>query len=554
MDAVPPGSLTTLTNPSSATPSFWPDTPGDYTVSVQVTDADGLSSVRVPLVIFVGPCGLRAPTVDTISAIPAMPNTGDPISLSAFITDLDLIEGCDTDPSLIWSWRLDAAPAGSAAALSDPAVPGPSFTADLPGDYTVSLQVTDADGLSSVRSSQVVSVSVCGSQAPIASLEVLNPIIAGPATNLAPPDPVDTADDVWLDASSSVDPDATAPCNLPAALSYQWSFVSLPLGSQVAFNDPTVVNPTFVPDAAGIYELMVTVSDGQHQAVATATITAIPVVSATLLPGFSVDVVELGNPLWDRPEGITTDAAGNIFVAQRGFETVTVTVAPGQSTIFSVGGFIDNPADVLYWPTGNVLFMTHDPGGGTSDLLKIDMAGTQSEWAAPGELSQPEQMALFVDSLGNERLVVADNNNSRFQIFDPADPAPATALATVTFGGNVVGPFGAAAQSLASVDYLYAGNMDNNSLWRNDGLTDVELGNFFDSPRHIAISPAGRIAVADSGSGFIYLVDDCAPGTCGASVLIQGQWQPWGLWFESATELLVTDRQGNGLYRITGPF
>ncbi len=44
--------------------------------------------------------------------------------------------------------------------------------------------------------------------------------------------------------------------------SYSWSFVSMPAGSTAAFNDATIVNPTFTPDINGIYVVELNVSDG----------------------------------------------------------------------------------------------------------------------------------------------------------------------------------------------------------------------------------------------------------------------------------------------------
>lgn len=46
------------------------------------------------------------------------------------------------------------------------------------------------------------------------------------------------------------------------ALSYSWSFVSLPDGSTATLSDPTAVNPTFIADLDGIYVLNLVVNDG----------------------------------------------------------------------------------------------------------------------------------------------------------------------------------------------------------------------------------------------------------------------------------------------------
>lgn len=59
-----------------------------------------------------------------------------------------------------------------------------------------------------------------------------------------------------LDGSGSNDIDGDL-------LSFQWSFVSRPAGSQAALSDPSAVKPFFIIDKPGNYELQLIVSDGQ---------------------------------------------------------------------------------------------------------------------------------------------------------------------------------------------------------------------------------------------------------------------------------------------------
>jgi mono/diheme cytochrome c family protein len=60
---------------------------------------------------------------------------------------------------------------------------------------------------------------------------------------------------VRLDGSASSDADNDA-------LTYAWSFASLPAGSQAVLSDPTAVNPSFSADQAGIYVVQLIVNDG----------------------------------------------------------------------------------------------------------------------------------------------------------------------------------------------------------------------------------------------------------------------------------------------------
>ena len=72
------------------------------------------------------------------------------------------------------------------------------------------------------------------------------------------PDPLDSPDFSHrireLDGSGSSDPEG-------GPLTYSWSLTA-PDGSTAALSDAAVVNPTFVPDLAGVYVATLLVNDG----------------------------------------------------------------------------------------------------------------------------------------------------------------------------------------------------------------------------------------------------------------------------------------------------
>ena len=64
-----------------------------------------------------------------------------------------------------------------------------------------------------------------------------------------------------------------------------WTLPTRPAGSTAALTNPTTVNPTFTPDAAGVYIAQLVVNDGtQNSAPASVTITATATPAQNLPP------------------------------------------------------------------------------------------------------------------------------------------------------------------------------------------------------------------------------------------------------------------------------
>jgi hypothetical protein len=107
------------------------DKPGSYVVSLVVNDGTVNS----------------APDTVTISTTNVKPiaNAGDDqaVNVGNPVT-LDGGNSWDSDGNpLTYSWAFTSIPAGSAATLDDPTLVNPTFTADVPGTYVVSLIVND---------------------------------------------------------------------------------------------------------------------------------------------------------------------------------------------------------------------------------------------------------------------------------------------------------------------------------------------------------------------------------------------------------------------------
>lgn len=141
-------------------------------------------------------------------------------------------------------WTFVEVPAGDAS-LSDAFDAKPTFTPDVNGTYRLELIVND--GVLESAPDEVVIIAATPNVAPNAN--------AGPDQN------VSTGATVYLDGSTSNDPD-----NGPQPLSYFWTFGSIPGGSYLTNDHITngdQISASFIPDIDGSYIINLTVSDGE---------------------------------------------------------------------------------------------------------------------------------------------------------------------------------------------------------------------------------------------------------------------------------------------------
>ncbi|MGQ0591967.1 MAG: Ig-like domain-containing protein, partial [Gammaproteobacteria bacterium] len=238
--SVPPPSTVTdavLANGNTAAPRFTPDVDGPYELALEVSDG-AMSDVDTVIVT------ARAANV------PPNANAGpDTSAVAGQVVNLDGRGSTDPDNGpapLGFRWSFAALPPGSL--LSDIDIAGAttalaSFTPDFAGDYRISLDVND--GADTGRDEVLISAAL--------------PNVA-PNADAGADLVVQLGAGATLNGVASNDPD-----NGPTPLSFQWAFVSVPVGSVLTDADlsgATTAAPSFTPDIAGFYVLRIEVSDG----------------------------------------------------------------------------------------------------------------------------------------------------------------------------------------------------------------------------------------------------------------------------------------------------
>ena len=181
-----------------------------------------------------------AATATTNAAPTANPGPSQNVLVGS-VVNMDGSASKDSDGgTLTFKWALIGKPNGSAATLTNPGYPNPKFTADLAGNYVLSLVVNDGK-----IDSALTSVSVTATTAN-----------AAPVANAGNNQNVTIGSTVTLDGTASSDANNDS-------LSYKWALQSKPINSSAAISSLTSAKPTFKADLAGTYVAILVVSDGK---------------------------------------------------------------------------------------------------------------------------------------------------------------------------------------------------------------------------------------------------------------------------------------------------
>ena len=315
----PVGSAAVLAGANTKTPTFTADVAGQYAAQLIVSNGT-LSSAPVTV------------RVSTVSSQP-IANAGPPqqVSVGANVSLDGSASNSPDGNTLSYKWSLLSVPQGSTAVLSNAAALSPSISIDKRGVYIAQLIVSDG-----VYSSVPSTVEITTNDRP-------------PVANAGTAQTVAVGTTVTLDGSGSTDPDG-----LP--LSYQWTFTSLPTGSNPTLTGSSKV--TFVPDAVGTYVVQLVVSDGLlTSAPATVTITTTPNTTISFTPS---------------PLAMSANDAQSLTVVlgqTAGTNGVVVTLASSDTTIATVPATITVPSGgttATFTVTSKAVTGTANITGGTA--------------------------------------------------------------------------------------------------------------------------------------------------------------------------------------------
>ena len=236
MTGSPSGSSAALSDIDTASPHVTPDISGDYTFQLTVNDSQADSAPDE--VIIHASVSNVAPNAD------AGPDQSVLVDSTVFLDGSGSFDPDNTPGPLTYLWTFTGTPLNSIHNGATLTGISPVFIPDIDGTFDLDLDVNDG----ALSDHDQVS------------------IFAG-TSNQAPNADAGADQIVWqlsqsvsLDGSASFDSD-----NGPSVLTYQWSFVSLPVGSTLT--NTGIVNAatsiaSFTPDVYGAYLLNLEVNDG----------------------------------------------------------------------------------------------------------------------------------------------------------------------------------------------------------------------------------------------------------------------------------------------------
>jgi len=237
-----------------------------------------------------------------------------------------------------------------------------------------------------------------------------------------------------------------------------------------------------------------------------------------------VKKIPAGNPVgtgpttissgFSQPYGIAVDAAGDVYVADYGASAV-YKVAAGSNSRVTIGSGFKTPTGVAIDAQGDVYVADYG-----NNAVKMIPAGSNTPQTIGSGFSEPAGIA--VDAAGN--VYVGDRGNNAVK------EIPAGSNTPVIIGAGFNNPFGVAVDASGNV---YVGDYSNNAVKMilAGSSAPVSIGSGFSNPDGVAVDGAGNVYVADNANNAVKQIQP----TGGFYI---GPFLPAGLTFNNTTGII----------------
>ena len=382
----------------------------------------------------------------------------------------------------------------------------------------------------------------------------VNPFTAdneAPVANAGSDATVDLGEIVYLNGNQSSDADEDD-------ITFSWEWASRPDGSTAYLYDATTSTPDFTPDEAGIYQIRLTVSDGELESTATVTITVV-ITTVTLDESIYSDL-HLKN-LFTDPSKVDYLVDGTIGVH------AALTIDPGVNIEITSSGGIDindggtiiavGKADSLITFTGvsktpgawdGIWIASNNPNnqltyvdisyGGSDDYANVYVVSNGQVKITNSILRESATYGLHVHYSGN--LPLFENNTFSDNQIAPVD-IPASLMGSLDNGstysdGNT--------HNYISVN---GNHIETDATWpsldvpyRVDGGIDIYAA--------VTVEPGARLLFTSGASLDVYSTGSLyAVGTLADSIYFAGEVATQGYW----TGIWIASNNPNNLFSYT---
>ena len=289
---MPEGSEAAFDEANAPKPTFTPDVPGTYTITLVVNDGELDSAADEVVVTAIEEAVNQPPVVD--AGEDTTGHIGEMVMLTGTATDAD-------GDALTLTWSLSR-PEGSQAELSNLEGAATSFVPDVPGAYDLSFTADDGK----VSATDHVTVTVANREPVLDAGSDVNGF-TGTAIVLA---------------GTASDPDGHE-------LIWSWAVTDAPTGAQPALTGADTATPTFTGDLAGPYVITASVTDGFATVTDTVTVVLTDAASNQAPIAVAGDdfVVNLGETV-ELDGSASSDPDGNILTF-----LWTIVDGPGDATL-----------------------------------------------------------------------------------------------------------------------------------------------------------------------------------------------------------------------------